>query len=225
LIALIMSSSIVIRPRIAAYAEGIAALQNLPSSVIGDVMGRLIGTTGLHPVNRSSVSICGNALTVRVRAGDNLLIHKALDMLEAGDVLVVDGEGDVSRALVGEIMMTSARVRGAIGFVMDGSVRDVEAFEAHRFPCWARGVNLRGPYKDGPGSINVPIVVGGMLVNPGDILVGDADGVVAVPAAQALQIAAGAKEKIVQEQDTIRSILDGSYSSAWVDAALKQKGA
>ncbi len=220
-----MPSPIVILPRVASFTAGVNALRDLPSSVIGDVMGRLVGTTGLHPVNRSAVTVCGNALTVRVRAGDNLLIHKALDMLEPGDVLVVDGEGDVTRALVGEIMMTSARVRGAIGFVMDAAVRDVDAFETHRFPCWARGVNLRGPYKDGPGSINVPITVGGMLVNPGDILVGDADGLVAVPAHSALQIALEAKEKVAQEQATIRAILDGSYSSAWVDAALKQKGA
>jgi regulator of RNase E activity RraA len=219
-----MASSIVIQARVAAFSAGISALQGLPSSVIGDVMGRLVGTTGLHPVNRSPVAVCGNAVTVRVRAGDNLLIHKALDMLAPGDVLVVDGEGDVTRALVGEIMMTSAKVRGAVGFVMDGAVRDIDAFEVHKFPCWSRGVSLRGPYKDGPGSINVPIVVGGMLVNPGDILVGDADGVVAVPVALALHIAAEAKAKVAQEQATIRDILNGSYSSAWVDAALKQKG-
>ena len=115
--------------------------------------------------------MCGNAFTVRVRAGDNLLIHRALEMLEPGDVLVVDGEGDVTRALVGEIMMTSARVAGALGFVIDGAVRDVDAFEQHRFPCWSRGVSLRGPYKDGPGSINEPVTVGGMLVHPGDVIV------------------------------------------------------
>lgn len=152
----------------------------MPSSVIGDVMGRLVGTTGLHPVNRSPVTVCGNAFTVSVRAGDNLLIHKALELLQPGDVLVIDGEGDVSRALVGEIMMSVARWRGATGFVVDGAIRDVEAFEQQQFPCWARGINLRGPYKDGPGTINRPISIGGMLVNPGDIIVGDSDGLVAV---------------------------------------------
>jgi regulator of RNase E activity RraA len=186
--------------------------------------GRIVGTTALRPINRSPISACGNAVTVRVRAGDNLLIHKALDLLQPGDVLVVDSEGDVSRALVGEIMMTSARVRGAVGFVMDGAVRDAEAFEEHRFPCWARGVSLRGPYKDGPGSINVPVSVGGMLVNPGDVVVGDSDGVVAVPSALAVEVAAKAREKVEVEQATIAAIKDGTYSSAWVDAALKAKG-
>lgn len=219
------SNGILIQPRVEAFAAGIDALQGIASSIIGDVMGRLAGTTALRPVNRSAVHVCGNAVTVRVRAGDNLLIHKALDMLRPGDVLLVDGEGDVSRALVGEIMMTSARVRGALGFVMDGAVRDVDAFEEHRFACWARGVSLRGPYKDGPGSINVPITVGGMLVHPGDVVVGDSDGVVAIPPAEALEVARRAKEKVAQEQATIADILAGKYSSAWVDAALKQKGA
>lgn len=217
-------NGIYIESRINADSAAIEALRGLPTSVIGDVMGgRLVGTTALRPINRSPISTCGNAFTVRVRSGDNLLIHKALDMLEVGDVLVVDGEGDTSRALVGEIMMTSARVRGAVAFVMDGAIRDADAFEAHQFPCWARGICLRGPYKDGPGSLNVPVTIGGMVVNPGDIMVGDGDGIIAVPRALAMEVAALANAKVAHERETISAILNGTYSSAWVDAALKQK--
>ncbi|MGZ5182413.1 MAG: RraA family protein [Ramlibacter sp.] len=219
------SNGITIAPRVDAFAAGIEALRGVPSSVIGDVMGRLAGTTALRPVHRTPIAICGNAVTVRVRAGDNLLIHRALDMLQPGDVLLVDGEGDVSRALVGEIMMTSARVRGAVGFVIDGAVRDVDAFEEHRFACWARGVSLRGPYKDGPGSTNQPITVGDMVVNPGDVVAADSDGVVAIAPAEALAVARRAHEKVAQERQTIDAIVAGTYSSAWVEAALKQKGA
>lgn len=219
-----MSSGISIHPSAPRNDPAVAALSGLPSSVISDVMGRLVGTTGLNLVNRTNLAVCGVAVTVKVRAGDNLLIHKALDMLRPGDVLVVDGEGDVSRALVGEIMMTSAIVQNAIGFVIDGAIRDSEAFEEHKFPCWARGVNLRGPYKDGPGSINSPVTVGGMLVNPGDIIVGDADGVVAVPAVEALLVGKKAHDKVLDEQKMIADIKSGSYSSAWVDAQIKQKG-
>jgi regulator of RNase E activity RraA len=219
-----MSNGIQINSRVEVFSKGVEALTGLASSVVGDAMGRLVGTTGLHPVNRSSVSVCGNAFTVRVRAGDNLLIHKALEMLRPGDVLVVDGEGDVSRALVGEIMMTSAMVHGAVAFVIDGAIRDVDAFEDHKFPCWARGVNLRGPYKDGPGSINVPITVGGMLVNPGDIVLGDSDGVVAVPSSEALVLAQAAKEKVLAEQQMIADIKTGTYNSDWVEQLLRQKG-
>ncbi len=219
-----MSSAIVIHPRAAASSKAINALRDLPTSVIGDVMGgRLIGTTALRSVNRSSVKVCGNAVTVRVRSGDNLLIHKALDLLEAGDVLVVDGEGDTSRALVGEIMMTSATVRGAVGFVMDGAIRDAEAFEEASFPCWSRGISLRGPYKDGPGSINVAVVIGGMLVNPGDVIVGDCDGVIAVPQRLAAEVAELAHAKVRHERETIAAIRAGTYSSAWVDVAIAGK--
>ncbi len=216
---------ITIAERVAGFAAGIDALRGVPSSVIGDVMGRLTGTTALRPVHRSPLAVCGNAVTVRVRAGDNLLIHRALDMLQPGDVLLVDGEGDVSRALVGEIMMTSARVKGAVAFVMDGAVRDVDAFEEHRFPCWARGISLRGPYKDGPGSINQPVTVGGMLVHPGDVVVGDTDGVIAVRPDEALAVAKLAHEKVAHERQTIADILAGKYSSDWVKTTLAQKGA
>jgi len=219
-----MTHGIAIHPRAEPHADGIRALQGLATSVISDVTGRLLGSVGLRPVNRSPVAVCGNAFTVKVRAGDNLLIHKALDMLRPGDVLVVDGEGDVSRALVGEIMMRQGRAKGAVGFVIDGAVRDVDAFEAQGFPCWARGVNLRGPMKDGPGIVNSPVSVGGMVVNPGDVIVGDSDGLVAIAPADALRIAGLARQKAAAEAKTMDEIESGAYSSAWVDAALKQKG-
>lgn len=220
-----MKNGIDIAARQEAFKPGIEALKDMPTSVVSDVLGRLPGTTGLHPVNRSPVTACGNAVTVKVRSGDNLLIHKALQLLQPGDVLVVDGEGDTSRALFGEIMMTVARTRGAVGVVFDGAVRDVDAFEAHHFPCWAHGVNLRGPYKEGPGSINRPITVGGMLVNPGDVVLGDSDGLVFIAPSLALEAARLAQEKVAQERATIQSILDGRYDDAWVDQMLKQKGA
>lgn len=217
------SHAIEIFPRVDSFTAGVEALRDIPSSVIGDAMGRLVGTALLRPIHRSSLQACGNAVTVRVRAGDNLMIHKALDLLQPGDILLVDGEGDTSRALVGEIMMTTARVRGAVAFVMNGAVRDVDAFEAERFPCWARGASLRGPYKDGPGSINAPITIDGMVVSPGDIVVADSDGVVAIPPAQALEVARLSREKLMAEQATIAQILAGTYSSAWVDATLQHK--
>jgi regulator of RNase E activity RraA len=219
-----MGNGIYINHRVEKFEQGIKEFMGLPSSVVSDVMGRLVGTTGLLPINRSTVSVCGNAFTVRVRGGDNLLIHKALDMLKPGDVLIVDGEGDISRALVGEIMMNYAAIQGAIGFVIDGAVRDIDAFEERNFPCWAKGVSLRGPYKDGPGSINIPVTIGGMLVQPGDIILGDSDGVVAIPQIDALGIAQSAKEKILTEKKMIADINSGTYSSSWVEELLKQKG-
>jgi regulator of RNase E activity RraA len=219
------TTGIEIHPRKEAFKEGVAALTGLATSVVSDVLGRTIGAVNILPVNKSPVSVCGNAVTVSVRAGDNLLIHKSLQILKSGDVLVVDGGGDLSRALFGEIMMTVAKSKGAIGCVFDGAIRDVDAFEKHKFPCWARGVNMRGPYKDGPGSINTSISIGGMVVNPGDIILGDCDGIIALSPSIALEAAKLGKEKEATEHKTIQSILDGQYNDAWVDATLKQKGA
>ena len=213
-----------IKDRVAPSVEGIKALAGLPTSIVCDVTGRMVGAEGLYPVNRSSVSACGNAVTVKVRSGDNLMLHLALRMLQPGDVLVVDAEGDLSRALFGEIMMSVAKSKGAVAAVINGAIRDVDAFEEAKFPCWAKGVNLRGPYKEGPGSLNVPVTVGGMLINPGDIVLGDSDGIVAFSPEQALEIAKLGKEKVAQEQATLKSIQDGTYNDSWIDAVLKQKG-
>jgi regulator of RNase E activity RraA len=214
-----------IHSRVPAFEEGIRALTGLATSVVSDVLGRTIGAIGIAPVNKSSIAVCGNAVTVSVRAGDNLMIHKALQMLASGDVLVVDGGGDLSRALFGEIMMTVAKLRGAVGCVFDAAIRDVDAFQKSGFPCWARGVNLRGPLKDGPGSVNVPVTIGGMLVYPGDIILGDSDGIIALRPSIALAAAKLGKEKELAERKAIDSIHAGNYDDAWVDIALRQKGA
>ena len=180
------------------------ALANLATSLISDAYGdRLLGTVGLSSYNTGHVQVVGKALTVKVAAGDNLFVHKALDLAAPNDILVIDGGGDISRALVGELMATRARALGALAFVVDGAIRDVDFFINNEFLCWARAVCLRGPYKNGPGQINIPVVVGGMLVNPGDIICGDRDGLVAIPPHLAEQVAqaANAKKKL---EDTKR---------------------
>ena len=115
------------------------------TSHISDTLGRLPGTTHLRPMHRSG-ALLGLALTVRVRSGDTLIIHKALQHLQPGQVLVIDGDGDSRRALVGEIMKRVAQARGCVGFVVDGAIRDLDAFAADDFPCFARAVTHRGPY-------------------------------------------------------------------------------
>ena len=172
------------------------SLANLATSLISDAYGdRLLGTVGLSSYNTGHVQVVGKALTVKVAAGDNLFVHKALDLAAPNDILVIDGGGDISRALVGELLATRARGLGALAFVVDGAIRDVDFFINNEFLCWARGVCLRGPYKNGPGHINVPVVVGGMLVNPGDIICGDRDGLIALPSHLAEQVAQAANEK------------------------------
>src|SRR5580765_6024563 len=140
----------------------IAALHDLPLAALSDNMHRNIGTVGLQPYHRPGrQTMAGTAVTARSRGGDNLTYLRALEFCRPGDVLVIDAGGDVNNAVVG------------------GAIRDVAEIREREFPVYARGVTHRGPYKDGPGEINVPISVGGMVVNPGDIVVGDQDGLMA----------------------------------------------
>jgi regulator of RNase E activity RraA len=188
------------------------------------MLGRTLVANGILPINRSPISVCGNAFTIKVHIADNLMVHKALQMVQAGDVMVIDAQGDTSCAVIGEVLMNVAKSRGVLGIVVDGAVRDVDGFEEHQFPCWAKGVNLRGPLKDGPGAINIPITIGGMVVHPGDIILGDRDGVIAVPPQLAIEAARLGQEKIKQEQVILNSIAAGNYSAPWVDELLKKKG-
>jgi RraA family protein len=201
----------------------IALFENLPTSIISDNLSRLTGTFGLHPFHRPGARLLGQALTVRVRSGDNLMIHKALQMGGVGDVLVIDGDGNLDRALMGEIMKRVAQARRFAGLVIDGAVRDVAAYRDDDFPCYARGVCHRGPYKEGPGEINVPVSVSGVVVQPGDIVVGDDDGVVFISPRDARAVAAGSRQKILAEAAVFESIAANKYDDAWVDEALRAR--
>ena len=192
----------------------IAAFKLAPTSVISDNLERLTGVVGLRPFHRSG-RMAGTALTVRTRAGDNLAVHHALELVGPGDVIVVDGGGDSTRALVGEIMKDIAEHRGAAGFVIDGAIRDVAAFRASDFPCFARGVNHRGPYKTGPGIINAPVSIGGTVISPGDIVVGDEDGIVSFPPAVADTLITAVRAQVAREDDTLKAIREGRYESPY----------
>jgi RraA family protein len=202
----------------------VTAFRTIPTAIISDNMNRLFaGGAGLRPFHKAG-TLCGAALTVRTRPGDNLMVHKALDVAEPGDVIVVDAGGDTTNAIIGEIMWSYARKRGVAGFVIDGAVRDTAAIAAGDLPVYARGATHRGPYKDGPGEIDVAVSVGGMVVMPGDIIVGDEDGVLAVPLADAWDILALALAQQERETGILRSITDGTIDRAWVDQTLKAKG-
>lgn len=219
-----MSHGVQILPRTKPSMDGINALRGIPTTVISDVLGRTLVANRIHPMNRSPISVCGNAFTIKLHVADNLMVHKALQMVEAGDVMVIDVEGDVGCAVIGEVLMTIAKTRGVLGIAVDGAVRDIDAFEENKFPCWAKGINLRGPLKEGPGSINIPISLGGMIVHPGDIILGDSDGVIAVPPSLAIEAARLGQEKVKQEQEMLKTIAAGQYSAPWVDELLKKKG-
>lgn len=188
--------------------------RNIPTSILSDNLERLRGTSGLRPFHTGQRMV-GRALTVKTREGDNLAIHQALAGAEANTVIVVDGGGSVSRALVGAIMKEIAESRGVRGFVIDGAIRDADSFRADTFPCFARGVTHRGPYKDGPGHINIAVSIDGNVVQPGDFVVGDEDGIVFFSPSEATELLAKAAHQIAAEGAIIERIRAGHYENEY----------
>jgi regulator of RNase E activity RraA len=175
------------------------------------------GSVGLRPYH-SPAPMAGTAVTVKTRGGDNLAILRAYDYCRPGDVMVVDAGGDVANALVGGIMTLAAASLGLAGMVLDGAIRDVAEIGGRTFPVYARGVNHRGPYKDGPGEINVPVTVGGMVVNPGDIVLGDQDGLLAFAPSLAPDLIEKALTQHQREEATMQAIREGRWDRSFVDA-------
>lgn len=192
----------------------IDSFRSAATATISDNISRLAGAVGLRPFHRGG-SLVGTAVTVLTAAGDNAVIHEVLEMVRPGDVLMIDGGGAMDRALVGEIIVSIAANRGAAGIVLDGAIRDVAVISAGDFPCFARGVNHRGPYKNGPGEINVPVAIGGMVVQPGDIVVGDADGVVAFSPSIARDLLSAVRAQEAREAEIMLSIREGRYAGAY----------
>jgi len=205
-------------------ADWVARYRDLPVANVSDSMNRMTaGGSRIRPMHRQGI-LAGPALTVKTRPGDNLMLHYALNIAEPGDVIVVDAGGDLTNAQLGEIMVSYAVKRGVAGIVVDGAIRDVASIGAGDFPLFAAGVSHRGPYKDGPGEINVPIAIDGMVIEPGDLIIGDDDGLLCVPYDQVADVYDRAAAKHAAEEQQMRQIAEGTNDRSWVLAALKQKG-
>jgi RraA family protein len=205
-------------------AQLVQAFTGLPVANISDCMTRMTAAgPRLRPMHKSGY-LAGPALTVKCRPGDNLMIHKALTMAQPGDVIVVDAGGDLTNSLFGEIMTATAIKRGVAGVVLNGAVRDADEIGRGTFPLYAAGVTHRGPYKDGPGEINVPIAIDGMVIHPGDLIVGDADGLLCVPIDNAEEVLAATRKKMDAEKKMMEEIANGTLDTAWIDATLKRIG-
>ena len=200
------------------------AFKSIPVANIGDTMNRM-SCMNARIVPMNSAPLLGCALTVKVRAGDNLLFHKAIDMAQPGDVVVVDAQAEQSYAITGELMIMWLRRKGISGLVVDGCIRDSDFVrELTDFPVYATGFNPNGPLKEGGGEVNFPIMCGGLVVNPGDIIVGDSDGVVVINPDDAPDILKKAEAHNAKENQIKKEIENLAWDRAWVDAALKAKG-
>ena len=196
----------------------IDVLRTIQVALISDQLHRIVGTGQLKKYDRSTGTMAGTAVTVRVSHGDNLAVLRAFEYCRPGDVMVIDGGGDTEQAILGGIMSLYAARIGLAGLVIDGAIRDVAEIRERDFPMFARGHTHRGPYKDGPGEINVPVCIGGMTVMPGDIIIGDEDGVLCFPPEEAESLIAKALTQKTKEEATIQAILENRWDLSFVDA-------
>ena len=206
--------------------DTVAGFSAFETPAISDLMNRLYTmTTAIRNQTHEHLKILGPACTVKVYPGDNLMVHKSLDVAQPGDVVVVDAAGSAMTAVLGDLVSTKARHRGIAGFVVDGLIRDLPAIRAlGDFPVYARGVTPIGPLHRGPGEINYPISAGGIVVHPGDIIVGDLNGVVVVPRDIASELLERLTERAAAEADYVTAVARGDFSNAWVDRLLEEGG-
>lgn len=195
--------------------ELVQKFKGLPSSNINDEMNRLFCMHSymrlLNP-ETANPSMVGTAITVKAPIGDNLFFHQALDIAQPGDIIVVDGATGNNRSLAGEIMMRFAQNKGIAGIVVDGCLRDLDGIQTLSMPIYAAGVTPQGPWKFGPGEVNTPIACGGQVVFPGDILVGDRDGIVVVRRQDAAEVAEIAIQKKAAEDKTF-ALMDSDLAA------------
>ncbi len=204
--------------------ELVAQAADFQAAILADVAGRRGAMHGRIQALRPRMKLAGPALTVEVRPGDNLMIHAAIALARPGDVLVIDGKGDQTAALMGTIMMTACKQLGLAGVVMDGAARDSLELDEMDFPVFSVGTNPNGPTKNMPGRIGHPISCGGVTVKPGDLVLADADGVVVVEREKLAALIPAAHKKVADEAKRVAQIKLGDTLPKWLDASLQAAG-
>ena len=202
--------------------ELIDGFKGIPVANIDDCMNRTAAVDqGIKPYNKASV--LGPAFTIKVPEGDNLMFHVAMDLAKPGDVIVIDAGGSMSRSIFGELMISYCAKRKLGGVIVDGCIRDVDTISKLDFPVYAKGVTPNGPYKNGPGEINTTVSIGGRSVCPGDIIVGDEDGIIIIKPENAEELLETAKEIVEKENKILETIEnEGTYIRPWVEEKLKE---
>jgi len=196
-----------------------------PTPDISDLLNRLYAVdpsiaclTGKHH------RLCGPACTVKAFPGDNLMVHKVLDVAKPGDIVIVDAHGSSMNAVLGDLISTKAKHRGIAGFVVDGFVRDLPDLIELDFPVFARGATPIGPLHRGPGEINFPVCCGGVVVNPGDLVVADGAGVVIIPREIASELLERLQAQCANMAAYLAGVKRGQFSNDWVDRILEGAG-
>ncbi len=193
-------------------SKWVEKFRRIPSSIISDCLNRYYGMNAEIKPIFEGIRLCGPALTIQSMAGNNLMSHLALTFAEPGDVLVIDGRGYLGNAVWGDVQAAYAVRRGVVGLVVDGAIRDVENMRQTRFPVFCKGITPAGPHKGWTDSINVPIQCGGIPVQPGDLVVGDDDGVAVVPFKYLGEVYKEAVDRIKKEESWMKKIEKGQSS-------------
>ena len=203
--------------------ELILGFAGMQAANVGDCMNKMAAIdSSIQKVNKQN--LLGPAYTVKVPSGDNLLIFLAIERAQPGDILVIDGEGCMDRALVGEVLSKLAQSKKLGGFLIDGCIRDYEILSQMKLPIFGKGRTPNGPYRNGPGEINVPVSIGGKIVCPGDIIIGDDDGVIIIKPEEAKEL----QQKVLELQNREAAILEKIEKGKgldlnWVYEKLNQK--
>jgi len=205
-------------------AVTVAAFQDIPTTIVADVAGRRGALDARVRAMVPGLHAAGTAFTVEVRPGDNLMIHAALMLAQPGDILLVDGKGDTSSALMGELMCAHAAAARIVAVVIDGALRDSASLRQGSLPVFATGVNANGPTRTQGGRIGYPVSIGGVSVDAGDLVVCDDDGVVVVPRQDAAGLLPAAHAKIKTESKRLKDIEEGRLLYGWLEGSLKMAG-
>jgi 4-hydroxy-4-methyl-2-oxoglutarate aldolase len=205
-----MGSHYVVRHVDRADPEVVAALRAAGVATAHEAAGR-VGLLGpAIQARQAGSAIAGSAITVSCHPGDNLMVHAAVEVCRPGDVLVVTTTSPSTDGMFGDLLATSLMARGVVGLVIDAGVRDIAALRAMGFPVWSRAVHAQGTVKASPGSVNVPVVAAGQIVRPGDIVVADDDGVLALPAAVGREVAEAAEKRLSNEDSKRAQLASGT---------------